>query len=247
MTMKKMIAKVKDTCKNKVIIIMLIVIMLAIILAFVLERKDNGVAINSIDNVVPEEVRELYSNIVNVSCLGDLYLGIEYSDDAILVEDIEQKYLINFLFSYLDKHEELDESTTIDIINKTSEKIFYKKIDFVKQINDYKYNKYIYNIKDDVLVRERSKCKSDIKYVSRLYGYSVGSDMLSMDVNIGYIKDGVLFDLQNNKIGKYDGINLEILNDLLKDSVYYRYNYIKAGSDFKLKSVKLNARVKLER
>ena len=118
-------------------------------------------------------------------------------------------------------------------------------MDLVQYINDFEYDEYVYNIKDNMLVRKKSKCESDIRYVSRLYGYSFGTEVLSMDVNIGYLKNGILYDLNDNKLGNYDGVNMEKLNELFKDTSYYRYNYIKKDDDYKLKSVRLKLRTKV--
>lgn len=245
--MKKKIIKVRKICKNKAIIITLIIVILIIILAFILGKKDSRFTLNSIYDVVPAEVRELYFNTVDVSCIGDLYLGIGRDSGDVLIENINYEYMINYMFSYLDKNDKLDETVTTDKLDKTIEKLFSKKLNLVDYIKNFSYDGYVFNVKDGGLVREKSECKSDIKYVSRLYGYSVGEHILSMDINIGYLKNGILYDIEDNQLGEYDGKDLTKLDELFKMVPYYRYNYIKDGSDFKLKSVKLNTRSKLER
>ena len=239
--------KIMNFLKNKIIIISMIIgIVLVAMLLVLLNNEDNSeFKLDPIYDVYPEEVRELYSNTIYVSCTGDLYLGIDDDSDEVLIENIDKQYMINYLFSHLDKRNKLNNNTTVAMLEDTENKLFNKKMDLVQYINDFEYDEYVYNIKDNMLVRKKSKCESDIRYVSRLYGYSFGTEVLSMDVNIGYLKNGILYDLNDNKLGNYDGVNMEKLNELFKDTSYYRYNYIKKDDDYKLKSVRLKLRTKV--
>ena len=239
--------KIMNFLKNKIIIISMIIgIVLVAMLLVLLNNEDNSeFKLDPIYDVYPEEVRELYSNTIYVSCTGDLYLGIDDDSDEVLKENIDKQYMINYLFSHLDKRNKLNNNTTVAMLEDTENKLFNKKMDLVQYINDFEYDEYVYNIKDDMLVRKKSKCESDIRYVSRLYGYSFGTEVLSMDVNIGYLKNGILYDLNDNKLGSYDGVNMEKLNELFKDTSYYRYNYIKKNDVYKLKSVSLKNRIKI--
>ena len=239
--------KLMKFLKNKIVIISIavVIIIIAILVLLLNKDDDNEFMLDPIYDVYPEEVRELYSNTIYVSCTGDLYLGIDDDSDEVLIENIDKQYMINYLFSHMDKHNKLNENTTIDILNDVENKLFSKKLDLVKYIKDFRYGEYIYNIEENMLVGKKSKCESDIRYVSRLYGYSFGTEVLSMDVNIGYLKNGILYDLNDNKLGEYDGVNTEILDQLFDGTDYYRYNYIKDESDFKLKSVGLKNRIKI--
>lgn len=239
--------KIMNFLKNKIIIISMIIgIVLVVMLVVLLNNEDNSeFKLDPIYDVYPEEVRELYSNTIYVSCMGDLYLGINTDSSEVLIENIEKQYMLNYLFSHMDKYNKLNKNTTIDILNDVENKLFSKKLDLVKYIKDFRYGEYIYNIEENMLVGKKSKCESDIRYVSRLYGYSFGTEVLSMDVNIGYLKNGILYDLNDNKLGEYDGVNTEILDQLFDGTDYYRYNYIKDESDFKLKSVGLKNRIKI--
>ena len=239
--------KIMNFLKNKIIIISMIIgIVLVVMLVVLLNNEDNSeFKLDPIYDVYPEEVRELYSNTIYVSCMGDLYLGINTDSSEVLIENIEKQYMLNYLFSHMDKYNKLNKNTTIDILNDVENKLFSKKLDLVKYIKDFRYGEYIYNIEENMLVGKKSKCESDIRYVSRLYGYSFGTEVLSMDVNIGYLKNGILYDLNDNKLGEYDGVNTEILDQLFDGTDYYRYNYIKKDDDYKLKSVRLKLRTKV--
>ena len=239
--------KLMKFLKNKIVIISIavVIIIIAILVLLLNKDDDNEFMLDPIYDVYPEEVRELYSNTIYVSCTGDLYLGIDDDSDEVLIENIDKQYMINYLFSHLDKRNKLNNNTTVAMLEDTENKLFNKKLDLVQYINDFEYDEYVYNIKDNMLVRKKSKCESDIRYVSRLYGYSFGTEVLSMDVNIGYLKNGILYDLNDNKLGNYDGVNMEKLNELFKDTSYYRYNYIKKDDDYKLKSVRLKLRTKV--
>ena len=239
--------KIMNFLKNKIIIISMIIGIVLVVMLVVLLNKEteNEFKLDPIYDVYPEEVRELYSNTIYVSCTGDLYLGIDDYSDEVLIENIDKQYMINYLFSHLDKRNKLNNNTTVAMLEDTENKLFNKKMDLVQYINDFEYDEYVYNIKDDMLVRKKSKCESDIRYVSRLYGYSFGTEVLSMDVNIGYLKNGILYDLNDNKLGEYDGVNTEILDQLFDGTDYYRYNYIKKDDDYKLKSVRLKLRTKV--
>ena len=100
-------------------------------------------------------------------------------------------------------------------------------------------NSYEYNYNSGKITRKKSNCvKKDIKYVSHLYGYFTNEDNLFMDVNIGYLKDGVLYDLDDNKLGSYDE-DISKLSNLMQKASYYRFNYVKDKDDFKLSKIEL--------
>lgn len=237
--------KLKNFFKNKQNIILVTGIFLCIIVVLITviitNKNTKKFSLNSIYDVYPEEVRKIYSNIVSVSCSGDLYLGIKIENGEVNIRDIDKTVLANYLFSYLDKNNKINNDLTIDVINNNSKKLFNGNIKFNDIMNGYSYNNYKYLIKDNSLVKEKNKCISDIKYISNLFGYSYNKKELSMDINIGYLKDGILYDLTDNELGKYDG-DVKKLQELFKDSPYYRYNYIKDKDGFKLNSVKLNSR-----
>lgn len=229
--------------RNKIIVILVVLVILIIVLLsiFIKKEKDEKFSLNSIYDLHPEVVRKLYSNVVEVSCSGDMHLDIQLNSGKNLVKDIKKEILINYLFSHLDKNKLLNNDTDISFINMKSKEIFADDIKFDNLINNFQYNNYIYNVNDGKITRNESSCNSDIKYVSYLYGYSYNEKEASMDVNIGYLKDGILYDLSNNKLGSYSG-DIKDLRELFMQSSFYRYNYIKEGSFYKLSSVEWNTK-----
>ena len=83
---------------------------------------------------------------------------------------------------------------------------------------------------------------SDKNYITHLYGYSYNVHELSIDVNIGYLDNGVLYDLADNRLGEYTG-EVKELQDLFKTNSFYRYNYVKDDGMYKLISVEWMDRI----
>ena len=216
------------------------IIVLFVILYFIFFKKDNKkFALNEAYDVYPEEVRELYSNMVEVSCNGDLYVDIKADTGSVDINKINSDSLINYMFSYMDKNNLLNNSIDDGVIKNVEKKLFNDKINLFKQIKAFNYNDYEYNYNSGKITRKKSSCvKKDIKYVSHLYGYFTNGDNLFMDVNIGYLKDGVLYDLDDNKLGSYDE-DISKLSNLMQKASYYRFNYVKDKDDFKLSKIEL--------
>ncbi|MBQ8218925.1 MAG: hypothetical protein IJZ79_04155 [Bacilli bacterium] len=246
--MKRIIFNIKEwlkkffSSKRNIITVAAIALIIAIvIIVSILLKKDEEkkFSLNSIYDLHPEVVRELYSNVVEVSCSGDMHLDIQLDGGKVQTNTISKNNLIDYLFSHLDKKELLDKEFELSIINQKAKELFDGDINLESLINEYQYNNYIYSIKDDKVVREEKTCSSDVKYVSYLYGYSYNEKEASMDVNIGYLKGDTLYDLSDNKLGKYDGDATE-LRELFAKSSFYRYNYVKDGDLYKLSSVEWN-------
>lgn len=228
---------------NLVSTIIFVIILLIMIVVFLISifRKDNKFALNPIYDVYPEEVRELYSNMVEVSCYGDLHLDISLDAGEFLLKDVKYNNLIDYMFSYLDKEEKLSDEFSVDVIKNATDRLFADEFDFTGYINDYIYGDYKYTIRNGLVTREKASCISNNNYISQLYGYSYNEQLLSVDVNIGYLKDNILYNLSNEELGKYDG-KVESLDDLFITSSYYRYNYVLHDDGYKLKSVEWNVR-----
>ena len=178
---------------------------------------------------------------VQVSCYGDLHLDISLDEDVVDIKNIKHNNLIDYMFSYLDKNVNLKNEFDVELIEDATKNLFADEIDLTSYINNYVYGNYSYTIKDGVVKREKTTCSSDVEYVSQLYGHSFNDKMLSVDINIGYLKDGMLYNLSDEKLGKYDG-NIKLLGDLFRTSSYYRFNYVLDDDNYKLKSVEWNIR-----
>lgn len=242
--------KIKKFFKNKYVIIgtvvLVVIILVVSIVLIVKTRKKEIFSLNSIFSVYPEEVRALYSNMVEVSCYGDLHFDISVEDGEVSIDKLGKNYLIDYALSHVDKKYGLNVKHTRSSINKNINSLIAEDLNLIDNIKDYKYGNYTYNFEDDMLVREKSECSSDVKYVSFLFGYSYGTKVLSVDINIGYLKNGILYDMNDKKLGKYDG-DMEELRKLYIGVPYYRYNFVKSNGDYKLNSVSLNARTSIKR
>ena len=244
------IDKIKSLFKNKYVIIgTIVIVVISIVVAIIMivnARKREIFSLNSIFNVYPEEVKELYSNMVSVSCYGDLHFDIKKEDGEVNVDKLGDNYLLDYVFSHIDKNNGLDNEVTKSMFSKNIDNLIYGDLGLIDKIKDYKYDDGFYSFKDDKLVKNNGTCSSDVKYVSFLFGYSYGTQILSVDVNMGYLKDDVLYDLNNKKLGKYDG-DIVKLRKLYSDVPYYRYNFIKSDGYYKLKSVQLYNREQLKK
>lgn len=224
--------------KNVITLVVVIVLILVVVLVAVLTTREEKVrfTLNSIYDVYPEEVRELYTNMVSVSCIGDLYLDLEVDKEATNVENMEATNLLDYLFSYLDKEEKLKNNMDAKVVSDASYLLFYGDLNLTSKVVNYPYGEYVYTLKDGVITREKKECISNVQYVSQLYGYSYNENLLSVDVNMGYLKDGYLYDFEDKSLGAYDG-KVEKLAELYAGNSFYRYNFVKDGSDYKLTSV----------
>lgn len=234
---KKNDKKKFEFTKNQLIIIGVIIVILIVVLIIVISKeKKEKFTLSHIYDVYPEEVRNLYTNMVSVSCGGDLYLDIPSDNAKHNVTDIKHDFLLNYIFSYLDKNDSLNDKMSISDIVYASDKLLASQIDFSKDIKDYQYGNYVYNNDNGVITRRILECSITKKYISYLHGYSFNPDLLSVDVSMGYLNDGKLYDLFDNLLGEYHETETEFY-ELFKNSSYYRYNFSKDGGKYFLQSV----------
>lgn len=228
--------------KYVIFIVIIIIIILLLIFGYnKLNKKPNngGGKDSSITRDLeeyPAIVRELYSNNINVSCYGDLYLNLELDESSKSVSDMSDKNILDMIFSYLDKNDKLGDGLKVSDIKNASNELFAAKVDVSNKIKDYSYGNYIYSISGDKVTRKDYKCSSDKKYVSYLMAYFYSDKDLFMDVNMGYLVGDTMYDLSDRVLGKYDGDVLK-LSSLFDRSSYYRYNFTDEKGIYKLKSV----------
>lgn len=246
--LKRIIKEFFSNKRNVIILsIVLVVVLISIFLLIILLKDGDGdsdekLSLSTIYDVYPEEVRNLYANMINVSCSGDLHLDITLDAGVVSVRKMKDKNLLDYIFSYLEKNEKLADSFSIQVLEEAVNELLNENIDFSSKIKDYEYGGYVYDINNNVITRKFKECKSDKYYVSHLYGYSFNEKLLSVDINIGYLDDDILYDLADNKLGKYDG-KIEKLGDLFGKNSYYRFNFVKVKDVYKLDSVEWNSRV----
>ena len=241
---KNVCKKIRNFFKKKrniIIVVSLVIILLIVILLLIFNKKNDKFALNSFYNNYPVEVRKLYSNIVSVSCSGDLHLNISLDEDATAVSEIDKNDLLNYMFSYLDKNSKLSDKFDIAIINDAQRKLFLGDVKPFDGIKTYDYGNYTYTIDGRTITRKVKKCTSDNEYVTFLYGGSFKEDKISMDVNVGYKKDGILYDYNDTRLGEYDG-DVSKLSNLMSKTTFYRFIYIKQNGVYKLASVQHKSR-----
>lgn len=241
--MKDKLKKFFSNKQNKVtVIVVVIVVILVVLVALLFKREKEKFVLNEIYDVYPEEVRELYSNMVSISCNGDLYIDVKLDSGVLKVENIDRNKLMNYMFSYLDKNNLLEDEMNVKIIQNTANDLFASKINFDDLVNNFSYDGYIYTVSNNIIKRKSSECVEEKEYVSNLFGYSYNSNELSIDVEIGYMEDGNLFDLTGKKLGEYDG-DVSKLRELFKTSPHYRYNFVLNNKTYKLTSIELKSRI----
>lgn len=240
---KKMAAKINKIWKkcNKTIIIVFIIILLLSFVIIIVRVNKNKLPFDKIESVKLEDVETLYKNINAVSCIDGLYLGIEEGKE-IKANELDNVVLLNYLFRFLERNELLDDKINESIITKNAEILFYGVNESIfNDINNFQYGDYLYTIKKNQITRKKKECSSDDVYVSRLFGYTNNEQELSMDVDIGKLVDGILYDMEGNKLGNYDGEEIKLIG-LFSGAPFYRYNYVKINGTYKLKSVILVSR-----
>ena len=242
--MKEKIRKVWEKIKkflsiktNLITVVVALLIIIGIILFIVLNgRSKEKFALDHIYDIYPEEVRKIYSNYVDVSCSGDLHLDIAIDSGEVSIDKLDKKILLTYLFSNLDKENLLMDEMNDSLIRNTEKKLFAKDNNLEKEIKDFNYKEYTYNSIDGKIKRTKGECSSYTKSILHLYGYFWNKDILSIDINVAYLKEGKLYNYDNEKLGDYDG-DTSKLSSLTEHTSYYRVNYVKDNGTLKLSSV----------
>ena len=265
-SIKKKVTKKKDNLSDKVLeflkklfnnkrnviialIIFFVLLAIIIIVNFIPRHNDNNnggdndkISIDATENVETDDVQKLFSNMINISCNGDWYLDIKADSGKTDASSLKKKVLLNYVFSYLSKNNLLDKVDK-KLINETANDLFLEKIDLYDDIDNFEFGDYVYSSNGGRVNKSAKKCVKDRVYVDYLYGYSSDSEYMSMDVNVAYLSDGVLYDFADNKLGNYSGNREELDSLLLNSASFYRFNYAIKNDKYKLASVELNSRV----
>lgn len=226
--------------KRNIIIVALVVLVLVVLfigIKFLGNKKENFV-LNQAYDVYPDEVRELYANIVSVSCNGDIHFDINVDGGKVDVDKIKKQDLLNYMFSYLDKHNLLEDHIDDGVIKSAQNTLFDNKINLLDDIKSYSYGDHVYNYASGKVNRKGAKCQAqDVKYVTHLYGYYLIDDKLSIDVLVGYEKNNVLYTYDNKEMGEYDG-DVSKLSKLMEPASYYTITYTRYDKGkYKLSSI----------
>ena len=232
----KIFNKIKELVKKlgiKYIILCMVIFVFILALIIYFEAKHRKTTSYDEDNVYPSEVKEIYRYIVDANCNGDLKFDIILDGGVVTVDKLEKNNLLDYMFNYLDKRGYLRDSMDISIFNEAIDKIFLGDIKLLEGITTYDYKDFSYTFKNNKVTRVSKKCNSDITYVANLYGYSSREKTLSIDINVGYLKDNIMYDLDGKELGEFDNNKTE----LFKYSPYYRIYYVKENDDYKLSKV----------
>ena len=217
--------------KRNLILVLVALIIVIVLILILIKPTHSKFALNEIYDVYPEEVRELYSNFVSVSCTGDIHFNIEVDKGAVDIEKMSKEDLLNYMFSYMDKNDLLIDIIDDNTIKGVENQLFDKKLNLIDDIKSFSYNGYKYSLSGGKVKREIDKCpESEISYVTHLYGYFYHENRLSIDINVGYLKNGTLYSYDDEPLGEYDGDVTKLL-ELMQTASYYRATYTRYGEN----------------
>ncbi len=219
------------------IAVIVLIILVVCIIKFTSGKPKRKFALNEIYEVYPEEVRDLYANIVEVSCNGDLHFDIKIDTGEVNIENMNKQDLLTYIFSYMDKNDLLNDNIADKTFNDTEKKLFNKKLNLIDNIDEFAYKDYIYSHNQDKITRKNEACKTTTKNIAHLHGYFWDKNYLSIDVDVAYLKEGNLYTFDNKKLGEYDGKTASKLSGLMQEASYYRLNYAKDDGIYKLSSI----------
>ena len=234
----EIIKKLLSTKRNRIIaIVLLFIIFIAIMVSlFPQGKKKNKFALNELYEFAPSEVRNVYANLVQVSCGGDLKFDVNVGSGK-SVKELSKQNLLDYMFSYLDKNELLTDSMDDSVIKKTAKKLFNEDIDLLDAIKKYNYGDYTYNYDRGKITRVKHECEAvDKKHVLHLYGFNSDQNYLYVDINVAYLKDGILYDYNDKELGEYDE-DVSKLQKLTGETSYYHITYVKENDNYKLVNV----------
>ena len=234
--------KKKENIITFVVILVVSILFFTLIIIMVNRSEKEKYELDKFYAVYPEEIRLAYSYITDISCSGSFYFDIELDGEAYKVSNWSNEDKLKYIFGYVDKYLSLYDNISKYDIESSIDLLFVDKAINLQEIKNFQYDDYIYNYDGKELKRKSNKCSSDLKYVSDLYGFSYTKDILSIDVNMGYEKDGILYDLSYNKLGKYSSRPSE-LRKLFVNNSYYKYNYVNDGGTYKLYSVEWKSKL----
>lgn len=149
-------------------------------------------------------------------------------------EDFSQDTLLYVIFQQLAKDEKLSDEISLGDFKKSAKKVLGDDKVVPQDFSNYAYDGYSYTLSDNVITRTQGIC-SDKEYKSKLYGYTFSDDELIVNVKVGYVKDGKLYNVNDEELADYDEEKENTQMDLSTSRIY---TYSKNGNNYYLKSVK---------
>ncbi|MBR7042200.1 MAG: hypothetical protein IKI04_01735, partial [Bacilli bacterium] len=149
--MKKIIDKIKNISFKTFMIVIIIATIVIFVIALILhfENKHKEYMLDTMYDVYPSNVKELYRYLVDANCTGDIKFNLELDSDSVLVNNLDKVDLMDYLFNYLEKRGYLQDSIDIKNINEAIDLLFIDKIDLLKGMESYDYDGYTYMFKDN--------------------------------------------------------------------------------------------------
>lgn len=206
--------------KKRVFILIGVVIVLALLILIVLYNVYKEPKKELLKH---EVVDDLYSAVEIDSCNGTTIQGN--------VGDMNNESLLYLIFGELKKEKLLKDQISKKDYTSAAKEVL-KDATIPEEFANYNYEGYSYTLSGNEITRTKTECKN--KYVSKLYGYTQKSNEVILHMAVGYIKDGEVYNLKNEKIGKEDE---KELNKILDKGTIQVYTYKLKGNDYYLDSV----------
>ncbi len=212
--------------KKKIIIIIIIALIILGIIIYFVNKNSNDLAINSI--VKHDVAEDLYKAVEPNECVN---IDI---NEKVSTQKMNDEVLLYLIFGQMNKDKLLTDNISLNDFNKSAKKIL-GDVKIPKQIKNYVYDGYVYNLNNDKITREKYNC-GDKKYVSKLYGYTTNENQLILNIAVAYIQNGTVYNLDDELLGEYDEENL---NEILDKGTMEVYTYTNTNGDYILESISL--------
>ena len=216
--------------------VVFIVAILFAILVTNLVSNETRKLVDDFDGDYNAQIGKIIKLYNNNSCDGSIYFkNVTEYDKKYSTSELDNDTLTRYVIAYLEsikKVKDAKEST----IQSMAKNLFVdsKKL----KINDIEYRKRIYSLKKGKLTRKNTKCDNNtIKYLTSIVGYTNDEKHIYIDMNIGYVREGYLYSLEDIKLNKYD--ETKPLQSLFTVNSYYVLTYTLKDKIFKLDTVEL--------
>ena len=232
----KFIAFFKRSWKRLLVVIILILALWIIISTLTKKGSSAKYVLDKIYDIYPENVRELYQNILDVSCNGDMYFDVNLGGPSVDIKDMNKENLATYVISYLEKNDLFVDGMAYSKFVDTEKELLNTDSDILSKVPSIQYGDYRYVHMGDKIVKQENACVvGEYENLMHLYSYSYNEDYLFVYVNYGRIKEGKLYNKSDVPLSDYnDEVNLD---DALIEAPYYIFKFVKDDGKYKLHSV----------
>ena len=222
--MKEAKEEKKKKLDSKIIMLVIILVLIVLIMVVNLNKKDQELKSLPVDY---ETVDTLFKEHTEDSCTE--FSRVNQETDA---KDAPEKALLYLVFGQLEGDGVLDSTISIKDYKKSALKVLDEK-DIPLEF-EYTYKGYKYTSDGDKITRTEATCVQN--YITKVYSYA-GRDTVSVDVMVGYIQNGKIYDLKNTEIGVY---GQDDLYNVLDKGTLQVYNFDATEDGYKLSSIGVN-------